>query len=109
MSKPFVVDPAHLVRQADMAGLRQEHLVVDEAPQCDQLVYTACVAVVPKDAGEPHHADTSRSTRRCLPGSYRRRPFDDASRIRSSSGSWRAANSAPPYSPAKIRRPATSE
>ena len=34
-------------------------LVVDEAPQRDQLVQCPGVVVVPKDAGQSHHDDTS--------------------------------------------------
>jgi hypothetical protein len=69
VGKPFVVDAANRVDQTDVTGLRQEDVVVDEAPERDQLVQAASVVVVPKDAGQSHHVDTSIFTGRCLPGS----------------------------------------
>ncbi len=69
VGQPFVVDAADRVHQTHVTGLRQEHVVVDEAPERDQLIQAAGVVVVAKDAGEFQHADTSTFTRRCLPGS----------------------------------------
>ena len=69
MGQALVVDAPNPVHDADMAGLRQERRVVDEAPQRQQTVDAARVAVVAEDAADAHHDATSTSTRSCLPGS----------------------------------------
>jgi hypothetical protein len=92
----LVVDPMHPIDQSDVACLGQERAVIDEAPQREQLVQAPRILVVTNNACDAHHAETSMSMGLCLAGSYRRRPLDEARRIRSSSGSRRVAHKAPP-------------
>ena len=92
----LVVDPLHPIDQSDVACLGQERAVIDEAPQREQLVQAPRILVVTKNACDAHHSDTSMSMGLCLPGSYRRRTLEEASRMRSSSGSRRVAQRAPP-------------
>ena len=95
----FVVDASQAVDDADVAGLRQERRVVDEAPEREQAVDAAGVSVVAKDAADAHHDTTSTSNAIVLARVVSRRAFDEASRIRSISGSRRVAHSANPYRP----------
>ena len=57
----FVVDALQTVDQAERAGLRQEHRVVDESPECQQAMDAAGVRIVAQDAADAHH--DARSTR----------------------------------------------
>jgi hypothetical protein len=63
------VDAAEPVDETDLAGLRHERLVSDEAPQRKQRVDAAGIAVVTEDARDLHHGATSTSNRSCFPGS----------------------------------------
>src|SRR5438874_13564042 len=85
--QPLVVDASHAIHDPDVTGLREEYVIIHEAPDREQRVHAARVAVVTKNAPDPHHALISRSTRSCFPGSWRRRAPDEARRIRSMSGS----------------------
>ena len=84
------------IGDAHVAGLREKRRVVHEAPERQQAVHATGVAIVAKDSADAHHRATSTSTRSCFPGSYRRRAFDEASRIRSISGSRAVAHRANP-------------
>ena len=109
MRQSFVVDASNAVDNADVAGFRQKRRLVDESPECQQAVDAAGVLVVAENAAKPHHGTTSMSTRSCFPGSYRLRAFDEASRMRSISGSRAVAHRANPYSPPDISSPARNE
>jgi hypothetical protein len=52
-----------------MTAFRQESVVVDKAPERDQLVEGTGIAVVSNNARESHHGDAYILTGRCLPGS----------------------------------------
>src|SRR6185436_19235480 len=105
----FVVDSPELVDNADVARFRQERRIVDKVPKRDEAVDAAGIFVVAKNALDAQHDTTSTSNGSCFPGSYRRRVFDEAIRIRSMSGSRRVAHSANPYRPTNINRPAKNE
>src|SRR5262249_51172018 len=97
------------IDQPHMAGFRQERRIVHETPERNEAVDAASVLVVAKDPLHAQHNTTSTSNGSCLPGSYRRRVFDDASRMRSMSGSRRVAHNANPYRPTNISSPARNE
>jgi hypothetical protein len=105
----FVVDAPQPIGYANVAGLRQERRVIDEAPERNEAVHATGVFVVPKDTFHAQHDTTSTSNGWCLPGSYLRRVFDDERRIRSMSGSRRVAHNANPYRPKNMSRPARNE
>jgi hypothetical protein len=63
------IDAAQLVDDADVTRLRHERAAVDEAPQRQERVHAARLAVVTQDARDPHHRTTSTSNRSCFPGS----------------------------------------
>ena len=46
----FVVDASQPIGDANVAGLRQERRVIDEAPERNEAVHAAGVFVVSKDA-----------------------------------------------------------
>ena len=69
VGQALVVDAANAVDDTDMTRLRQECCVIHEAPERQQTIDAARLAVVVEDAREPHHGATSISTRSCLPGS----------------------------------------
>ena len=50
VSQAFVVDASQPVGNANVARLRHERRVIDEAPERNQAVDAAGVFVVPKDA-----------------------------------------------------------
>ena len=79
----FVVEGAKAVYHADVPGLRQERVVVDEAPQREEAVDAARFVVITEDARYLQHARTSISNGVCLTASYRVRNLDDESRMRS--------------------------
>jgi len=83
----LVVDAGQTEYEADVARLRDEGLVVDEAPRRQQAVDASGLLVVADDAREPQHDRTSTSNRLCLTASYRARNRDEDSRIRNISGS----------------------
>lgn len=59
---------------------------VDKAPERDEAVDAAGVFVIAKNALDAQHDTTSTSNGSCFPGSYRRRVFDEAIRIRNMFG-----------------------
>ena len=63
------VDTAEAVHETDVTGLRHERPAINEAPQRQQRVDTACIAVVAEDASDSHHRTTSTLNRSCFPGS----------------------------------------
>src|SRR5690242_20001788 len=79
VGQSFIVNPTKPVGQPDVAAFREEHRIVDEAPEGDEAVDAARVFVVSQDALDAQHDPTSTLNGSCLPGSYRRRVFDDAS------------------------------
>jgi len=109
MRQSFVVDASNAVDNADVAGFRQKRRFVDESPKCQQAVDATGILVVAENAAKPHHGTTSMSTRSCFPGSYRLRAFEEASRIRSISGSRAVAHRANPYNPPAMSSPARNE
>ena len=48
------VDAGEAIHDAEVAGLREERVVVDESPEREQAVEAAGVLVVPEDAADPH-------------------------------------------------------
>jgi len=66
---PVDIDPAKAVHDANVTCFGQEAPAIDEAPQREQRVHAAGVAVVAKDPRESHHRMTSTLNRSCLPGS----------------------------------------
>src|SRR5262249_14263017 len=109
MCQAFEIDPVEPIHHAEVSCLREERRLVDETPHRKEAIERACVAVVAQDLRDLHHRTVSRSTRSCLPGSYRFRARDEASRMRNMSRSCFVAQSAKPYSPANINRPARNE
>src|SRR5262245_59457353 len=109
MRQAFEVHASEAIDDADMTRFRQERRVVDEPPQRQQALHAPRVPIVAEDAANAHHVVTSTSTRLCFPGSYRLRAFDEASRIRSISGSRAVAHRANPYNPPAMSRPARNE
>jgi hypothetical protein len=105
----LIIDASEPVHDADVAGLREERRVVDEAPQRQETVETAGLAVVAENARDAHHPPISTWTGSCFPGSYRRRACEDAIRMRSISGSRFVAHRAKPYRPPNINKPARNE
>src|SRR5690606_17851633 len=83
---------SEVVHQADVPGLGQEDLLVDEAPQRNQRIDRAAVAIVLEEPPHPHHGQTSTSARTWRPGSKRRRARVDASRTDRQAGSVTVAH-----------------
>src|SRR5262249_14902885 len=54
MRQTFVIYPADSVHNPHMSGLREEYVVVDEAPNREQRVQAASLAVVAKNASDFH-------------------------------------------------------
>jgi len=109
MRQSLVINASEVIYKPDVTSLRQEGPVVHESPKREEPVDAAGVLVVAEDAADPHHGATSISTRSCFPGSYRLRAFDEASRIRSISGSRAVAHRANPYNPPAMSSPARNE
>src|SRR4029453_6459411 len=107
--EPLEFHALHAINETHMSALCEKRLIVHEAPERDQLADTAAVGVVAQDAADSRHDVTSIWTPACLPGSYRRRVVEEASRMRSISGSVRVAKSAPAYKPPNMRQPARNE
>ena len=92
----FEVHAVDAIDQAEVAGLGDERAVVNEAPGRQYLIEAARLLELAHELREPHHDVTTMFTGVCLPGSYRRRALDDASRIRSIWGSRLPDQSAKP-------------
>ena len=63
------INTAEAVHDTDVTGLREERVPINEAPQRDQRVDAARLAVVTEDAPDPYHRTISTSNRSCFPGS----------------------------------------
>ncbi len=63
------VDTGQAIDDTEVAGFREERVVVHESPQGDQAVETAGVLVVPKNAADLQHGRTVICTGSCLAGS----------------------------------------
>jgi hypothetical protein len=109
MRQTLVIHTSNTVDHTYMTSLREKCRVVHEAPQSQETVDTSGICVVAKDASDAHHDATSTFTRSCFPGSYRRRAVEEASRIRSISGSRAVAHKANPYKPPNMSSPARNE
>ena len=86
----------HLANDADMAGLRQERVIVDKTPHCDEAVQAARFLIIAHNPSETYHRRTSSTRTSCLAASYRVLNREEASTIRSISGSRLVVQSAKP-------------
>src|SRR4051812_30521713 len=65
----LVVDAGEAVDHADMSGLREKCVLVDETPDREQAVHAPSMLVVAKDALHAQHPRTSMSIRECFKAS----------------------------------------
>jgi hypothetical protein len=105
----LVIHTPELINNADMSGFRDEDLVLNETPQCQEAVDAAGLVEVTPDAIDSDHQQISTSKRACFTASYRERHRADDIRMRSIWGSRFAADKPKPYSDRNTTTPAGNE
>ena len=108
--EPLVVDAAKPVDHADVAGLREERRVVDEAPEGEQRVDAPGLADSRAGCGRPSARADLQVDAGVLAGVVAIAvPGGRAGESGASPGRGAVAHSAKPYSPANISTPARKE
>ena len=92
----FVVHAPQPVDEADLAGLREKHVLIDETPDRKPAVEAVGFPVVAQNALQADHHLTSMRNGVCFAGSYRVRNREDDNITCRYLGSCASAHSAKP-------------